>query len=127
MTRRPGSASDGFVTPAFVASVGLTLVLLVMAANLLAVHHVRGVLQSAVEEGARQAVAAGGAACLARVQSVVEGLGVMGEGVGAPDCQVGPEGAAVTVSASFAPWLPVLPTQTVHVRGQAATRPAVAP
>lgn len=124
MIVRPNPAAPGFVTPAFVATVGLTLVLLVMVANVLAVHHARGVLQAAVEEGARQAIAAGAPACLARVQAVVAGLGAMGEGVGAPYCQVGPEGAQVTLSASFPPWLPALPTQTVEVRGQAATRPA---
>lgn len=116
----------GFVTPAFVAAIGLTLVLLVMVANLLVVHYARGVMQTAVEEAARQGVAAGVAACEVRATSVVQGgLGAMAADVDAVACSVGADGAVVTLSATFAAWLPALPAQTVDVRAQAMTRPAV--
>ena len=116
----------GFVTPAFVAVAGLTLVLLVLAAQVLLVHHARGVLQSAVEEGARQGVAAGVAACQVRATSVIDRLGALGDGVGPVACAVGPDGAQVAVSATFTGWLPGFPAQQVDVVGRAAARPAEA-
>lgn len=114
----------GYVTPAFVAVAGLTLVLLVLAAQVLLVHHARGVLRSAVEEGARQGVAAGVPACQQRATSVIDRLGALGDGVGPVTCAIGPDGAAVAVSATFTGWLPGFPAQQVQVVGRAATRPA---
>jgi hypothetical protein len=111
----------GFVTPAVLLAVGFTLVLLVMAAQLLAVHYARGVLQAAVEEGARQGVAAGVAACQDRVTSLVDGLGAMGDGIGPVDCQVQDSGAAVRLTATFDGWLPGTPAQQAEVVGRAAT------
>ena len=122
----PSPADGGFVTPAFVVAVGLTMVLLVIAANALAVHYAAGVMQAAVEEGARQGVAAGPAACTTRAQSVLEaGLGVMVEGVAPVACAVSGDGATVTLTAAFQPWLAGLPVQHVEVRARVAARSAV--
>lgn len=119
-----GDDDRGHVTPAFVAVTGLTLVLLVLVAQVLLIHHARGVLQSAVEEGARQGVAAGVPACQLRATSVIDRLGALGDGVGPVTCAVGPDGAEVAVSATFTGWLPGFPVQQVDVVGRAATRPA---
>jgi hypothetical protein len=114
------------VTPAFVACVGLTLLLLVMAANALVVHYARGVLQGAVEEGARQAVAAGDpAACAQRVTAaVVQGLGSMADEVAAPACTLDPLGATASARATFAGWLPGAPATDVQVTASATGRSA---
>lgn len=125
---RRSPADGGFVTPAFLGAVGLTMVLLVIAANALAVHYAGGVMQAAVEEGARQGVAAGTAACAARAQAIVDnGLGAMADQVGSVDCVVAAEGTAVSLSAVFQPWVPGLPAQEVAVRARAASRPASVP
>ncbi len=107
----------GYVTPAFVGVVGLTMVLLVMVANLYVAHYARGVLQAAVEEGARQALAVGDPqACRARVEDVVRsGLGTMAADVGPPSCTLTPGGATATVQATFRAWLPGVPVQPTAV------------
>jgi hypothetical protein len=122
---RRGRGDSGFITPAFIGVVGLTMVMLVMAANLLVVHYAGGVLQASVEEGARQGVAAGAAACAVRAQSVIDGgLGVMAADVGPVACTVQAEGASAAVSAHLQPWLPMLPVHAIEVRSSAATRSA---
>lgn len=104
-------ADDGYVTPAFVVCVGLTLVVLVMAANLYVLHYARGVLQAAVEEGVRQGLAAGDAGlCGARADAAVrDGLGVMADQVTPATCTVGSGRVTASVDAAFRPWLPGVP------------------
>ena len=112
----------GYVTPAFVACVGLTMVLLVMAANAYVVHYARGVLQSAVEEGARQGAAVDDAvACTNRIRDVVgSGLGTMSDQVDPPSCLRGPQGWLATVDATFDGWLPGMPSTATHARASVA-------
>ncbi|WP_370324659.1 hypothetical protein [Euzebya sp.] len=112
---------DGYVTPAFIATVGLTLLLLVAAANLLAVHYARGVMQAAVEEGARQGAATGAAAaCAVRVEAVLDGLGALGDGIGAVECAVAPAATTAALTGVFEPWVPLVPTQSVEVDARVA-------
>lgn len=109
--------SGGFVTIPFVAAAGLTLVLLVVFTNVLSVHYARGVMQAAVEEGARQGVATGSAAaCRQRVSAVVGGgLGAMAEGIAPAGCAVGADATSASLTGTFPPWLPVMATQTITV------------
>jgi hypothetical protein len=111
------------VTPAFVGCVGLSMILLVVVANAYVVHYARGVMQAAVEEGGRQGVALGDVgACLDRVVAVVRsGLGTMADEVGDPGCTLGPDGAVVSLHASFDQWLPGLPPRVTEVRAQVGT------
>jgi hypothetical protein len=110
------SVDAGHVTPAFVACVGLTVLLLAMATNLYAVHYARGVLQGAVEEGARQGVAdADAARCAERVDAAVRGgLGSLARQVEPSTCTVTGAGAVATVQARFTPWVPGVPVTTAR-------------
>ncbi|MGI9016318.1 MAG: hypothetical protein ACR2HR_04300 [Euzebya sp.] len=118
MTVLPAAVEEGYVTPAFVGAVGLTMVLLVMFANVLVIHYARGVMQAAIEEGARQGTAVGSAEfCVQRASDVVtRGLGAMAASVDQAGCTVAPGQTLASMQATFRPWLPVLPTQTVSVR-----------
>ena len=109
-TRAP--RDTGYVTPAFVATVGCTMILLVTVANLLVLRYADGILQSAVEEGVRQGLATGEAAsCAARAAEVVEaGLGPMTAGVAPAVCTIAADGATAGVTATFPGWLPLVPT-----------------
>lgn len=123
----PEGEDRGFVTLTFVGTVGLTLVLLVMFTNLLAVHYARGVMQSAVEEGARQGLAVGTRdACQRRARAVIDtGLGAMAEGMAPVSCAVDIKGATASLTGTFTPWLPLLPAQVaaVQARVRAGTPP----
>lgn len=109
---RPRTGDGGHVTPAFVATVGMTMVLLAVVANLLVNRYADGVLRAAVEEGVRQGVAtASDAACALRTDAVIEaGLGPLRARVDPPVCVVGTTGAEARVSGAFSGWLPIVPT-----------------
>ncbi|MEE8600372.1 hypothetical protein [Euzebya tangerina] len=113
------SGEAGYITPAFIAMVGLTMTLLSVFANALVVHYATGVLQSAAEEGARQAVAARSEAiCVARIDAAIgAGLGGMADSVSEVGCSLGPGGAVARVTAAFTPWVPGLPERRVEVSG----------
>lgn len=126
--RLPSRGKDGdggYVTPAFVATTGFTMLLLVVVANLLVLRYADGILQTAVEEGVRQGVATGDpTSCTARAASVVaHGLGPMASAVAPATCSVAPDGAAAEVHATFAGWLPIVPD---HVTSAVAHTAALA-
>lgn len=110
---RPAPSTDqgGYVTPAFVAASGLTLVLLVILADLLLLHYAQGVLHAAAEQAAREGAATGSvAACEARASFVVDsGLGRLGDGVDPPVCAIGPDGVTVELEANLQGWTPLVP------------------
>ncbi len=99
----------------------MTMVLLVMFTNVLAVHYARGVMQAAAEEGARQGLALGTvAACDQRARAVVDtGLGAMADGISTVSCGVDGDGVSASLTAAFPPWIPLLPTQTATVQARA--------
>lgn len=120
------AGQDGFVTPAFVGVVGLTMVLLVVVANVLVVRWGEGALQAGVEAGARRAVATGSAdECIARVQQAWDGtVGSLATQVTPPVCVLGPEGVEVTTEARFDGWVPLVGSHSSTATARAARAPA---
>lgn len=102
----------GYVTIEFVAIAALSLLLLVMLANLIVIQYGRGVLRAAAEEGAQAGsrLFASVAECEQRANEVVDaGLGgPMGDSV-AVSCTTGSGTIVATVTYSFEPWLPLVP------------------
>lgn len=110
-----GHRDDGFITAQFVAAVALSLLLLVLVANVIVVQYARGVVRSAAEEGAQAGshLSATATDCAERADEVLRTLlgGSMGSGVGVT-CEVGAGRVAATVEYSFTPWLPLIPPWT---------------
>lgn len=104
---------DGFLTAQFVVAVALSLLLLVLIANVIIVQYARGVVRSAAEEGAQAGsrLTATSAECIARADEVLDGLlgGPMGDGVSV-SCTVGATEVSATVTYTFDPWLPIIPS-----------------
>ena len=104
---------DGFLTTQFVVAVALSLLVLVLIANVILVQYARGVVRAAAEEGAQAGsrLTATEADCRARADEVLAGLlgGSMGDTVSVA-CTVGPTQVAATVQYSFTPWLPLIPS-----------------
>ena len=102
----------GYVSIEFVAIAALSLLLLVMLANLIVIQYGRGVLRAAAEEGAQvgSRLFASVAECEQRANEVLDaGLGgPMGDGV-AVSCSAGLGTIVATVTYSFEPWLPLVP------------------
>lgn len=102
----------GFVTVTHVAVVGLSLVVVVMLANLSVFQYGRGVVRAALDEGARAGAraTAGVPECEARADDVLADLlgGAMGSGV---RTWCTDEGDLLRASAdvTFAGWLPTVP------------------
>ena len=115
------SGERGAVTAPFVATVALTLLLVVLVANVLVVRYAEGVVQAAVEVGARHGLATGSAAaCEARIDDAVRGgLGAMSLQVGPPVCTLGGDGVTARLEAGFAGWLPAVGDHTTSVRATA--------
>jgi hypothetical protein len=107
-----GRDERGFVTVQYVAATALSLVFLLLVANLLVNLYARGVVREALDEGVRAAapVDARASACEARAAAVLDGLlrGPIGDGV-AVTCAVGPERARATAVVTLPSWLPGVP------------------
>jgi len=115
MSRARWHEDDGFLTAQFVAAVGLSLLILVLVANVIMVQYARGVVRAAAEEGAQAGsrLTATEGECVARAAEVLDGLlgGTMGDGVSI-GCAVGATEVAATVRYTFTPWLPLIPSWT---------------
>ena len=102
---------SGLTTIQYVAAVGLSMVLLVLVANLLVDLYARGVVRDALDEGARAAVVPGSdvETCARRAQQVLDDLlrGPVGDAI-AIECAF--DGAHVVARArgSLPSWLPAL-------------------
>lgn len=109
---RVDRTTGGFVTIQFVAVAGLSLLLVVVLANVVVFGYGRGVVRAALDEGVRAGsrVDAGAAECLERAQGVLDDLlaGPLGDGV-AVACS--DDGGFVRAEATvrFAAWLPPVP------------------
>jgi len=114
---RPGRwrQQDGFLTIQFVLAVALSLLLLVLIANVIIVQYGRGVVRAAAEEGAQAGsrLSASEADCEARAGEVLDGLlgGPMGDQISV-SCTVGASQVMATVQYTFTPWLPLVPPWT---------------
>jgi hypothetical protein len=101
---------DGFTTIQYVIAVGWSLVLLVLAANLLVDLYARGAVRDALDDGVRAGAPSGRpvAACEARAREVLVGL-VRGPLVTA-DVRCDEQDGLVTADArvSLQSWLPML-------------------
>lgn len=123
---RRWSREDGYYSAEFIAVVALSLLLLVLLANVIVVQYGRGVVRAAAEEGAQvgSRLESDAADCLTRAQQVIDGLlgGPLGSDV-LPRCEI--VGALVesTVSYRFSPWLPLLPTFSGSETAVAAKEP----
>jgi hypothetical protein len=111
--RRRTSASDreqGFATIQYVLAVALSLVLLVLIANLLVDVYARGAVRDALDEGVRAAVPidAPVSVCEQRARDVLSDL--VRAPVAAVDVRCRRDGARVVADAhvSMRSWLPVL-------------------
>ncbi|CAN5509584.1 hypothetical protein BH23ACT7_BH23ACT7_12650 [soil metagenome] len=105
---------DGFLTPQFVVAVGLSLILLVLLANLIVMQYGRGVVRAALDEGARRGsrVSADPAGeCAARARDVLADLldGPMGLGVAPIACTDTGDRLVARTTVTFLGWLPGAP------------------
>lgn len=118
---------DGYYSAEFVAVVALSLLLLVLIANVIVVQYGRGVVRSAAEEGAQAGSRLGSSAaeCVSRSQDVIDGLlgGPLGANV-MPTCAVTGDRVSSTVSYTFTPWLPLLPAFSGSETSVAVKEPA---
>ena len=102
---------SGFTTVQYVAVVALSLLLLVLIANLLVDLYARGAIRDALDEGVRAAAPAGAALedCERRAQEVLDGLlrGPIGDDVRVACTE---EGGRVVARAegSLPSWLPLV-------------------
>lgn len=112
--RRRLSGETGLVTIQFIAIVALSLLLVVMLANLLVFSYGRGVVRAALDEGVRAGAraTAGQAECLTRANDVLEGLlgGPMRAGVGPISCWDEGDRLRASANATFTAWMPGVPS-----------------
>lgn len=118
---RPNHSQGGFTTVQLLLCVCLTLVMVVWVANLAVYLYGRGVVRSAMDEGARagsRVEADSVAACEDRAGEVLSNLlgGTMGDGV---EVTCTESGGVVRSRAevTFASWLPPVPAWTFHASG----------
>ena len=110
-----GPTERGFVTIEFIAAVALSLLVLVVAANFVVSEYGRGVVRSAVDQGARDGArtATPEATCEASARQAISdllgsGKGSMGAAV-TVSCTATGDRVEATASGSFPGWLPAVP------------------
>ena len=129
-TYTPRAGRDrGFGTVEYLAAVGMSLILLVMVANVILVQFGRGVLRAAVDEAVRdgsryfadESLAAVEGRCEHRAQEVLHNLlrGRMGRDL-EPSCRATDTGVTAVIEGRFEGWLPSIPDFDATTRGAAA-------
>lgn len=121
--RTEASSDDrGSVTIQYVWGVALSLVFLVVAANLIAFQYGRGVVRGALDEGVRAGsrAAAGADECRTRAQQVLDQLlgGPLGDGV-VVACHDAGDRVVASADGTFVPWIGVLPDHRFRVEAVA--------
>ncbi len=110
------------MTVQYVWGVALSLVLLVVVANLIAFQYGRGVVRSALDEGVRAGSRATAAAteCQARARQVLDQLlgGPLGDGVSV-SCREIDGRIVASADGAFAPWIGMLPDHRFHAEAVA--------
>jgi hypothetical protein len=100
----------------------MTLFFLVGGVNYVVDQYGRGVLRDAVDEGARAGAQLGAppGTCEARARQAITNLmsGTLSQSV-VVTCATNGNNVVATATASFPGWLPVIPTWTMTVRGEA--------
>ena len=106
---RPRCEEGGFATVQYVATVGLSLILLVLFANLLVDLYARGAVRDALDEGVRAAAPAGAGRheCEERAREVMDGLlhGALGRDVRV-SCEADGTTMAARAEGTLPSWLP---------------------
>jgi hypothetical protein len=101
----------GFATVQYVAVVGLSMILLVLVANLLVDMYARGAIRDALDEGVRAAAPVGAELrdCEERANEVLDGLlrGPLGDDVRV-SCSRDGESVIARADGRLASWLPFL-------------------
>jgi hypothetical protein len=117
----------GLATVQYVATVGVSLLFLVLFANLLVDLYARGAIRDALDEGVRAAAPAGTdpGVCEARAREVLEGLlrGPLGDDVRVA-CAVEGSTMVATADATLPSWLPAfVPSWSVSSRASMQREP----
>ncbi len=114
-----------------VVGIAMLFVAFVLIAQFAVWQYGRGAVQAAANDAVRAAAAyqAQPGTCEAAFQAARADLlgGSIGDGVGAPQCLVGPEFAEAIVPVTFERWLPLSPDWTFEVRAVAARERLPAP
>jgi hypothetical protein len=111
----------GVTSVQFLLAGALGLIVFLALANLVVVQYGRGVVRSAVEQGARVGAVTGSQErCQARVDEVLGQLmgGRMGDRVSVV-CVLGPAGVVVSARAVFATWTPMTPDYQFEMTSRA--------
>lgn len=107
----------GSMTIQYIWAVALSLVFLVVVANLVAFQYGRGVVRGALDEGVRvgSRATAAAAECQARAQQVLDQLlaGPLGDDVSV-SCRDAGDRVVASADGAFAPWVGVLPEHRFH-------------
>jgi hypothetical protein len=116
------AGEDGFTTVQYVATIALTMLLLVLFANVLVDLYARGAVRDALDEGVRAAAPRSGSVqvCEARADEVVSGLlhGPFGRNVHI-DCENAGGVVRARARGSFPSWLPgVAPSWRVALQAE---------
>lgn len=110
------------MTIQYVWGVALSLVFLVVVANLVAFQYGRGVVRSALDEGARAGsrATATAAECQGRARQVLDQLlgGTLGDDVSVA-CEDLGDRIVASAEGSFPAWIAVVPDHRFHVRAVA--------
>lgn len=118
---------DGFLTVQFVAATGLSLLVLVMVANLIVFQYGRGVVRAALDEAVRTGsrATADVEQCLRRADDAIGDLlgGTLGDGV-AVRCEQSLGRVTATAEVHFAGWLPFVPDWDFEVAAVAVQETA---
>jgi hypothetical protein len=125
--RRANRRQDGFTTVQYVATVGLSLVFVVLFANLLVDLYARGAVRDALDEGVRAAAPVGADAslCEQRSKEVLDGLlrGRLGDDIRV-SCRE--DGAAMVArgEGTLPSWLPaIVPSWRVSLEARMQREP----
>lgn len=108
-----GATERGSATITTLVAFGLFLTFFVTFAQFSVWLYARGTVRSAALEAARAAspLDAVAGSCERRFDDVRSGLlgGTVGDQVGSPRCEIGPELVVVSADVDFEPWLPISP------------------
>jgi hypothetical protein len=122
----PGA--HGFVTLQFVVAAALSLVLLVLVANVLVAAYARAAVRAALDEGARAGARADAVAaeCIRRAHDVLDDLlgGPLRAGVGDVTCSADDRRVHAAVHVTGEAWLPGVPAWSYTAAAVTTREPA---
>lgn len=115
---------QGVSSAQFVLASALSLVLFIALTNLVVVQYGRGVIRSALEQGARAGSVSGVVACQETAGDVISDLlgGRMSDGVSV-DCTASATAVTASASARFEAWTPFMPDYEFSMSASATAEP----